>query len=101
MLSLLVALVTLPPGEIFGDLRSGDDYLADVPLTLTCGTVTVTAQTDSTGSFRMRIQTTGKCLLQAAWKDQTAEIAVVVFTRPTRYRLVLEEQDGKLILKRV
>ena len=38
MLSLIIALATAPlpllRGEIFGDLRLGDKYLADVKLTL-------------------------------------------------------------------
>ena len=41
MLPLMIALATAPipmmRGEIYGDLRLGDKYLADVKLTLTCG----------------------------------------------------------------
>lgn len=101
MLALLIALVVSPPGEIFGDLRSGDTYLAEVPLTLTCGDAKVEGKTDQAGSFRLRTTATGKCRLTVAWKDQSAGIDVVVFERPTRYRFVIEEQDGKLVLKRV
>ena len=36
----LLALGLLARGEIFGDLRLGDKYVADVKLTLTCGAET-------------------------------------------------------------
>lgn len=101
MMILLLSLISLPPGEIFGDIKSGDDYLSEAAITLTCGADTVTAKTDSAGSFRLRTKATGKCRLGVAWKEQAPAIDVVVFERPTRYRLVLEEKDGKYVLKRI
>jgi hypothetical protein len=101
MLTLWFALVPLAAGEIFGDVRLGESYVADVPITLTCGTESVQAKTDSTGSFRIRTKGSGKCQLQVAWKDQKPTVEVVVFDQPTRYRFVLEDQKGTFVLKRV
>jgi hypothetical protein len=101
MWALVWVLNAAVPGEIFGDVKSGDSYLPDAPVTLTCGTETVTAKTDSAGSFRLRAKATGKCRLAVTWKEQSPELDVVVFERPTRYRLLLEEKDGKFLLRRV
>ncbi len=101
MLALLLTLMPLAAGEIYGDLRAGDAYLADVPLTLTCGADTATAKTDKEGSFRIRTSGSGKCTLSTTYKNQSASVEVVVFERPTRYRLLLEQVDGKWVLKRV
>lgn len=101
MLSLLVSLVPLMTGEIFGDIRSGDEYLAEVPVKLVCGEDTTEGATDKAGSFRLKTKGSGKCTLTVTWKEQSPSIAVVVFERPTRYRFVVEEKEGKLVLKRV
>ncbi|HEV8355595.1 MAG TPA: hypothetical protein VGQ17_02400 [Gemmatimonadales bacterium] len=101
MLTLFLALTRLAGGEISGDLRSGDQYLADVPMQLKCGAETVEGKTDKAGSFRLRGNSNGKCRLQITWKEQSLAVDVVVFEKPTRYRLVVEEQAGKYILKRV
>jgi hypothetical protein len=101
MLTLLLALTRLAGGEITGDLRSGDQYLSDVPVKLTCATDTVEARTDKSGSFRLRSKEAGKCRLAVTWKDQSSAVDVVVFDKPTRYRLVAELVNGKLVLKRV
>ena len=101
MVTALWTLMSLTGGEIFGDIKSGDDYVRDAAITVTCGTDTVTAKTDSAGSFRLRTKATGKCRLSIAWKDQSPAVDVVVFDRPTRYRLVLEEKEKKFLLRRV
>lgn len=94
-------IAVLAGGEIFGEVRSGADYVAQAEVKLVCGAETVTAKTDSTGSYRLRAQATGKCTFSVAVKNQTPALDVVVFERPTRYRFVVEEKDGKLVLKRV
>ena len=101
MLALLLALVALPPGEIFGDLRLGDSYVPDAAIRLTCGTDTSDATTDKSGSYRLRSKSNGKCNLTVTYKGQSSAVDVVVFEKPTRYRLVLELADGKYTLKRV
>ncbi|HET9513930.1 MAG TPA: hypothetical protein VFO95_08365 [Gemmatimonadales bacterium] len=101
MYALLISLAPLVAGEIFGDVRMGEGYVADVPIQLTCGAEVVQARTDSTGSYRIRTKGSGKCKLQVTYKDQKPVVEVVVFEQPTRYRLILEDQKGTFILKRV
>lgn len=100
---LIAALIATPVagGEIFGEVRAGDQYAAAAEITLVCGQDTVTAKTDSTGSFRIRAKATGKCRFSVSWKGQAPSVDVVLFERPTRYRLVISESDGKWVLKRV
>jgi len=105
MLPLMFVLATaaLPTarGEIFGDLRLGDKYLADVKLQLTCGTESIEGTTDKSGSFRLTVKGSGKCQLKVTYDKQTPSLDVVLFDQPARYRFLLEQQDGKYILKRV
>jgi len=104
MLTLLLTSLTLaaPPfGGIYGDLRLGDKYLADVKVTLTCGTATAEATTDAKGSFRLTVQGEGKCQVAVSYEGQAPSVEVVVFEKPARYRLVLEQAEGKYVLKRV
>jgi hypothetical protein len=99
--ALLLALAALAPGEIFGDVRLGEGYLADAAVKLTRGADVAEATTDKSGSYRIHSKSGGKCSVAVTYKGQTAAVDVVVFDRPTRYRLVLEEKDGKYTLKRV
>ena len=101
MLAWLISLSFLPTGEIFGDIRSGETYLAEVPVVLTCGTEKVNGTTDKEGSFKLKTTGSGKCTLTVTWKQQSPSVDVVVFERPTRYRFIVEEAAGKLVLKRV
>ena len=105
MLQFLLYLSTVtsavPAGEIFGDVRLGDKYLANAKLELTCGTETIKATTDSLGSFRFPGKTTGKCRVTVSYDNQTPSIDVVGFDKPARYRFVLELKDGKYTIKRV
>ena len=98
---LISAALLLPPGEIFGDIRSGETYLAEVPVVLTCGTEKVNGTTDKEGSFRLKSAGSGKCSLSVTWKNQSPSVEVVVFERATKYRFIVEEAGGKLVLKRV
>jgi hypothetical protein len=102
-LLFLLSAATAPlfAGEIFGDLRLGDKYLAVATLQLTCGAAVAETKTDSTGSFRLRVNATGRCQLTVTHDNQTASVDVVVFDKPARYRLVLESKDGKYALRRV
>ena len=103
LLQLIFSLLLATPlsGEIFGDLRMGDNYLADTKLALKCGDEVVAGKTDSTGSFRLTAKASGKCSLTVTHDGQTASVDVVLFDKPARYRLVLESKDGKLTLRRV
>ena len=102
MFAWLISLsLIVPPGEIFGDIRQGETYLAEVPLVLTCGAEKVEGKTDKQGSFRLKTTGAGKCSLTVTWNKQSPSVDVVVFASPTRYRLIVEEVGGKLVLKRV
>ena len=106
MLPLLLMLATTLPGtlagEIFGDVRLGEKYLAKTKLELQCGTEPVqSATTDSLGSFRFPVKTAGKCHLTVDYDKQTPAVDVVAFDKPARYRLVVELKDGKYTVKRV
>jgi hypothetical protein len=94
-------VLALSVGEIFGDIRLGDRYLADAPVELKCGAETVKAKTDSAGSFRLAVKASGKCTFSVTHGDKSASIDVVVFNQPARYRLVLELKDGVYVLRRV
>jgi hypothetical protein len=90
-----------PAGEIFGDVRMGEKYLADVPVQLTCGDETVKGKTDQAGSFRLAAKAAGKCTFSVTYSEKTTSVDIVVFEKPSRYRLVLEAKDGGYVLKRV
>ena len=98
---LISVAALVAPGEIFGDIRSGDTYLAEIPVLLTCGSEKVSGTTDKEGSFKLKSAGSGKCTLTVTWKNQSSSVDVVVFERPTRYRFIVEEVGGKLVLKRV
>jgi hypothetical protein len=101
MLSLLLATTLLVPGEIFGDVRVGETFVADADVKLTCGAEVATGKTDKSGSFRIKSKSNGKCSVAITYQGQSPSVDIVVFERPTRYRLVLEQKDGKYTLKRV
>jgi hypothetical protein len=97
----LLALASLLRGEIYGDLRMGEKFVADAKLTLKCGAETVEGTTDKTGSFRLAVKGSGKCTLTVAYEKETPSVDVVLFEAPARYRFVLEQAGGKYVLKRV
>ena len=69
---LLAATVLAAPvalGEIFGDVRVGDKYVADAPVQLTCGDETVKGRTDASGSFRLAGKATGKCTFSVTYEN--------------------------------
>ncbi|NUQ13029.1 MAG: hypothetical protein HUU26_12015 [Gemmatimonadaceae bacterium] len=101
MLALGVALAPPPAAEVFGDLRIGDQYVADAALELTCGEETVKGRTDATGSFRLSAKSLGKCRLTVTHDGQTPAVDVVLFEKPARYRLVLERKGDTWTLRRV
>ena len=87
-------------GGITGDLRLGEKYLPEIPITLKCGAEEVGGKTDKEGSFRLTAKASGKCQLSITYEKQTAAIEVVLFDKPARYRLLLELKDGKYTIKR-
>lgn len=101
MLDLALMLSALTFGEIYGDVRVGEKYVTDAKIQLTCGGETTSATTDKAGSFRLRVKASGKCTVSVAYENQSPSVEVVLFEQPARYRLVLEQKDGKYALKRV
>ncbi len=101
LMVILSALTTPALGEISGDVRLGDKYLAAAKIELVCGDQTAGGVTDSLGTFRLTVKGSGKCSVTVTHDKQTATIGIVVFDKPSRYRFVLELKDGKYVLKRV
>lgn len=100
---LTIAALTLraPVGEIFGDVRIGEKYLADLPVELKCGDEVVKGTTDKSGSFRLSTKTGGKCSFSINYDKHPLSVEVVVFEKPSRYRLMVEPKEGSYVLKRV
>lgn len=101
--ALALAALTAPAtaGEIFGDVRVGDAYVKQAPIQMVCGADTVKGRTDDAGSFRLATRAGGKCVVTVTHEGKDASVDVVVFEKPSRYRLVLELKEGAYILKRV
>ena len=93
--------LSAPSGSIYGDIRLGEKYLSDLPVSLKCGTTTTDGKTDDAGSFRLTVPKGGKCQLTVSYENQTPAIDVVVFEKAAQYRLVLELKDGKYTLRRI
>lgn len=99
---LTIAMLSFfPVGEIFGDIRFNEKYLADTEVRLKCGEEVVKGKTDESGSFRLAAKASGKCAFSVTHGDKTTSVDVVVFDKPARYRLVLELKEGVYVLKRV
>jgi len=88
-------------GEVFGDVRVGEDYVKDAAVELKCGDEVVKGKTDASGSYRLTAKGTGKCAISVAHDGQTPSVDVVVFEKASRYRLVLEKKGETWTLKRV
>lgn len=88
-------------GEVFGDVKLDAKYLAGAEVKLTCGTVSAAAKTDSTGAFRVNVKGSGKCELAVSHDGHAASMDVVVFDKPAQYHVVMEQKDGKYLLRRV
>jgi hypothetical protein len=90
-----------PVGEVFGDLRVGEDYVKEAALELKCGDEVVKGKTDATGSYRLTAKASGKCTITVTHDGQSPSVDVVLFDKAARYRLVLEKKDGTWTLRRV
>lgn len=99
MISALVA--TAPVGEVFGDVRVGEEYVKEAALELKCGEEVVKGKTDANGSYRLTAKASGKCTISVAHDGQNASVEVVVFDKAARYRLILEKKGEAWTLRRV
>ena len=93
--------LTAPAGEVFGDLRVGEDYVKEAALELKCGEEVVKGKTDASGSYRLTAKASGKCTISVTHASQTASVEVVLFEKAARYRLVLEKKGDTWTLRRV
>ena len=93
--------ISAPFGEVFGDLRVGEDYVKEAAVELKCGDEVVKGKTDATGSYRLTAKANGKCTITVTHEGQSPSVDVVVFDKAARYRLVLEKKDDKWTLRRV
>jgi hypothetical protein len=102
MMMLIGAVVaSAPVGEVFGDVRVGEEYVKEAAVELKCGTEVVKGKTDATGSYRLSAKATGKCTIAITHDGQTPTVDVVLFEKAARYRLILEKKGDAWTLRRV
>jgi hypothetical protein len=93
-------------GRIYGDIKlDGKPVPAGLKVTVTAVAPTPSSPPDSTvtdqfGSYKLNVKNDGKCLLTLVDGGQMATLTVFSYQAPTRYDLILEKKDGKLVLKR-
>ena len=105
MLKLMMALgaLAMAPrvGEVFGDVRVGEEYVKEAAVELKCGDEVVKGKTDATGSYRLSAKASGKCTISITHDNQTPSVDVVLFDKAARYRLILEKKGETWTLRRV
>jgi hypothetical protein len=97
-------------GRLFGDVKKSDKPVAEgVLITLQAaakpGEKASTAPvdsvvTDKVGSYKVMVKGEGKYTLTVHLGKQKAVLEVFSYKEPTRYDLILEEKEGKLIVRR-
>jgi len=91
-------------GKIFGDIkRDGKPLPEGVKLRVTRPGTTAVADsttTDKFGSYKLTVKEEGKSTLIVVYEKAALELAVFSNKEATRYDLVVEKKDGKLILRR-
>lgn len=99
---VISALATAAPvGEVFGDVRVGEEYVKEAAVELKCGDEVVKGKTDASGSYRLTAKASGKCTIGVTHDGQTPTVEVVLFDKAARYRLVLEKKGETWTLRRV
>jgi hypothetical protein len=102
LMMVIGALTLAPPvGEVFGDVRVGEEYVKEAAVELKCGEEVVKGKTDATGSYRLTAKASGKCTIAITHAGQTPSVEVVLFDKAARYRLVLEKKGETWTLRRV
>jgi hypothetical protein len=91
-------------GKIFGDIKlDGKPLPQGVKVRVTRPGVAAVADstaTDKFGSYKLTIKEEGKSTLTVVYEKTALELAVFSNKEATRYDLVVEKKDGKLILRR-
>jgi hypothetical protein len=102
-LALLVFGTTLGmAGEIYGAITEGGKSVGEgVPVEARCGEKTYPAvKTEKSGSYHVTVQETGKCLLAVQYKGQVLDVEVASYDEGVQVDLVLEQKDGKYVMRR-
>jgi hypothetical protein len=90
--------------KIFGDIKADGKPLPEgVKVRVTRPgrtTVADSTTTDKFGSYKLLVKEEGKSVLTVVYNKQSVELAVFSNKEATRYDLVLDKKDGKLILRR-
>jgi len=91
-------------GKIFGDIVvDGKPVPAKVKVKVTRPGTSATAdttETDKFGSYKLQVKEEGKATLIVVWDGKPVELPVFSNKEATRYDLVVEKKEGKLILRR-
>ena len=91
-------------GKVFGDISiDGKPLPAGVKLRVTrpgTSAVADSTTTDKFGSYKLLVKDEGKSILTLVYEKTALELAVFSNKEATRYDLVVEKKDGKLILRR-
>ena len=67
--------------------------------TVTTASGAVSDTTDKFGASRVFVKETGKCTLTVSYEKQAPTLEIVSVGEAVRYRLVLEEANGKYTLR--
>jgi hypothetical protein len=87
-------------GNIFGTIFENHQPVKGVEVTIVCGSNNYQARTGADGSYSLRADEPGRCMLKAAYKNQTAEMEIFSYAQPTRYDFELVMTNGKYALKK-
>jgi hypothetical protein len=101
---LFMAMLGAAPvhaGEIYGVIKEGDKPVAEgVQVEAATSAKTYTAKTDARGGYRLFIDENGKATLTVHYNQQSPGMEIFSFEGSTRYDLILDKKDGKLVLRR-
>jgi hypothetical protein len=91
-------------GKIFGDIKlDGKPLPEGIKVRVTrpgASAIADSTTTDKSGSFKLLVKEEGKSVLTVVYDKKPLDLAVFSNKEATRYDLVLEKKDGKLILRR-
>lgn len=90
--------------KIFGDIKiDGKPLPEGVKVRVTrpgTSAVADSTTTDKFGSYKLLVKEEGKSVLTIVYDKKSLELPVFSNKEATRYDLILEKKDGKLILRR-
>lgn len=88
-------------GEIYGTIKeSGKPIAKDIPVTIELNGKAYSKPTDEFGSYRIIVAETGKGTAKIVFKEQPIDCEIQSYSTPVRFDLVIENVNGKYLLKR-